>query len=580
MNLFLSPRTPDGWRKTLARALRKLGPTWSASPVRRTIQVLSLALYMVLFLYVAWPHVAVFNPAVLSSKEFLPAELYLLLDPLASLSAALAARTVGIALVWTAGVLAFNVLMPRGFCGYLCPLGTLVDFCDWLIFARIKRFQLERRGWWVHLRYFLLAAVAAAATVGVMFAGFFAAIPVLNRGLRLSAGALQLGFFKRWDALRPFEWTSYVALAMLVAVFALGLLAPRFWCRYVCPTGGLFSLASFARLTGRKVDDGCNDCRRCEEVCPFDAVKSDHATRAADCASCQTCGGACSAGATSFPWRWNGAGGTGAATETADAHEGEAPSPSPLADGGPRSVSRRTFLASGADGVVAAVAVRTGFAAGFRERSRLIRPPGSVPESEFLDLCVRCGECMKVCPGPVLHPAGIEHGLESLWTPHVVPTWAACRPDCNFCSQVCPTGAIRPISLEEKRATAIGLARINVRTCLAYTGVEDCRVCVHACLSAGYVAIARRLIRIEIDESRLPTGMFSREQIEAMSYIRLPMVNPHRCVGCGQCENHCHIVNHLNRKRDPLPGSAIVVEPLRDGERRPRRPHPARGGHA
>ncbi|MHC4198792.1 MAG: 4Fe-4S binding protein, partial [Planctomycetota bacterium] len=555
---FLSPRAPAGPRSTLARALRWLGPTWRASPLRRTIQVLSLALFMILFFYVAWPHVTMFDSSVLSSREFLPAELYLLLDPLASVSAAIAARTVGIALAWTAGVLALNVLMPRGFCGYLCPLGTLIDLFDWLIFGRIRRFRLERRGWWVHLKYFLLAAVAAAAAGGVMLAGHFAAIPLLNRGLRLTAGALQLGLLKQWASLRPFEWTSYVALAMLLAVFALGLFAPRFWCRYVCPTGGLFSLGSFARLTGRKVSDECNDCGRCERACPFDAVKSDHTTRVAECASCQTCGGVCGASATSFPWRWNEAGGKGAAADAADVPDAEAPSPLP--GDVPQSVSRRVFLASGAGGLAAAVAVRTGLADGFRKRRALIRPPGSVPEEKFLDLCVRCGECMKVCPGPVLHPAGIRHGVESLWTPHAVPTWAGCHQDCNFCSQVCPTGAIRPLTLEEKRNTVIGRARINEKTCLAYTGVEECRVCVDACISAGYLAIVRQVIKIEIDESELPEGVFSDMEIEAMSHIKAPVVNARRCVGCGQCENRCHVVNHLNRKQDPLAASAIVVE--------------------
>src|SRR6185503_20601040 len=82
---------------------------------------------------------------------------------------------------------------------------------------------------------------------------------------------------------------------------------------------------------------------------------------------------------------------------------------------------------------------------------RPIRPPGSVPEQEFLEMCIRCGECFKACPNNVLQPLAFQQGLEGLWTPAVAADFAGCESSCNACTQVCPTGAIRSLTLEDKR---------------------------------------------------------------------------------------------------------------------------------
>ncbi len=130
-----------------------------------------------------------------------------------------------------------------------------------------------------------------------------------------------------------------------------------------------------------------------------------------------------------------------------------------------------------------------------------VRPPGSVPEESFLQLCIRCGECFKACPNNVLHPLGFQQGLEGLWTPQVVADWAGCESSCNACGQVCPTGAIRALPLEEKRVARMGLAIVDPRTCLPYAGREACQLCVDECHSAGYHAIEfiYACIRIELD---------------------------------------------------------------------------------
>jgi len=172
---------------------------------------------------------------------------------------------------------------------------------------------------------------------------------------------------------------------------------------------------------------------------------------------------------------------------------------------------------------------------------------------------------MKVCPGPVLHPAGLADGFEAVWTPVAVPTWAGCHQDCNFCTQVCPTGAIRPLTVEEKRRTVMGLAAIDTNTCLGYAGIEECRVCYETCQRAGYGAIELRELELEIHLTEEERASMSFDYIERASHILAPVVDERSCVGCGQCENRCHTVNHLNRQEHRLASSVIVVTPEKVG---------------
>jgi NAD-dependent dihydropyrimidine dehydrogenase PreA subunit len=177
-----------------------------------------------------------------------------------------------------------------------------------------------------------------------------------------------------------------------------------------------------------------------------------------------------------------------------------------------------------------------------------IRPPGSVPEEMFLPLCIRCGQCIKVCPNNVLQPAGLEHGFNGLWTPQVVPDWSGCEPSCNNCGHVCPTGAIRALVLQEKRAARIGLAEVDRHICLPYVGRGECQLCVDECRLAGYDALEFLRVGGQVDEKGEP--------VEGSGYLA-PVVREERCVGCGLCQMRCRAINVKARKL--LEHSAIRV---------------------
>jgi ferredoxin len=122
----------------------------------------------------------------------------------------------------------------------------------------------------------------------------------------------------------------------------------------------------------------------------------------------------------------------------------------------------------------------------------LIRPPGALDEARFLARCIRCGQCMRICPGNIIQPALLEAGVQGLWTPAVNYRIgrSGCQPNCIACGQVCPTAAIRPLSLDEKQGQGdfaaqgpirMGTAFVDRGRCLPWAMDRPCLVCHELC---------------------------------------------------------------------------------------------------
>ena len=479
----------------------------------------------------------------LAEKETLPADTFLVIDPLVSLSTAIAARSWVWSLTCAAIILIVCVVIPRGFCGYLCPLGTLIDLFDWIVGRRVERFRVADDGWWVHIKYYVLAGTLVCAVMGVLVTGYVAAIPVITRGMLFLGDPLQSGMMRGWHQVPPLNAGHFFSIALFFGVLGLGLLKPRFWCKYVCPSGAVFSLGNLFRITERKVEHTCINCNKCVEICPFDAIKPDFTTRTTDCTLCQTCAGVCPTHAIKFVERWN----------TVELKvENDPPT-------GETALGRRGFMSLAAGTAAAVVGGTTlsivtktfGARLDHSPYGLFVRPPGSVPEPEFLQMCIRCGECFKACPYNVLQPMGFrQQGLEGLWTPYVVADHAGCAPSCNACGEVCPTGAIRALPLEEKRVVRMGLALVNEQTCLPFANREACQLCVDECAAAGYHAIEFTRVHTQVDDDGLP--------IEGSGYVA-PVVLADKCVGCGLCQMQCYQFNV--KQKELLDESAIIVEP-------------------
>ncbi len=163
----------------------------------------------------------------------------------------------------------------------------------------------------------------------------------------------------------------------------------------------------------------------------------------------------------------------------------------------------------------------------------LIRPPGSESEDAFLASCVRCGECMKVCPTNVLQPAMLEGGLAGLWSPVLKMRMGFCEYKCNMCGRACPTGAIRPLALEGKQTIRIGLAFIDRNACLPHAYAKRCQVCADHC------PLSEKAIWME----EIPVINARGNKV----FVKRPYVNADLCIGCGVCANKC-----------PVPGEGAI----------------------
>ncbi len=447
-------------------------------------------------------------------KTPVPVELFLRMDPLLLLAASLAARTAVAGLGAAFVVLGATALLGRFFCGWICPLGTTIELADDALYrGRKRRFENHARvARWLKYVNLLVIATAAAAGYGLAFL-----LDPIALFTRVSTYLLHpaMVFFANLglDAVRPVaEKThmlglyyaqlhqpllsagSLLAAALFVAILMLNRLQRRFWCRSLCPLGALLGLA--ARLTPfqRVVGNACDHDGMCRRTCETGAIDEDDLEYdPAECIACNRCVTNCHLGVVSFR-----------------------PISPFVRLARPLDLSRRRLLTGLAGGGFGALLFHVSPARSIFPDT-LLRPPGALPETDFRKLCIRCGQCVKACPTNTLQPDWFEAGLEGMWAPTHRMRLGPCDQGCNVCGRVCPTGAIRSLSLYEKRYAKIGTAVIDHSRCVAWTGDRLCLVCDEACpYNAVYF-------------------------VEDEGGKRRPHIDLARCNGCGQCETACPV---------------------------------------
>jgi MauM/NapG family ferredoxin protein len=432
-----------------------------------------------------------------------------------------------------------TLLFGRVWCGWFCPLGTLLEWVG----PRAPRPSTPPEGW-RRAKYLLLALLVAAALLGSQALLFLDPItllsrttatvlwPALSRGVAEAQSALYRYEFL-WPALdfldarvvRPLfkGMVSVFTLAVPIALFfagvvALNWVAERFWCRYLCPLGGLLGLVSRFSLVRREVGEGCALCARCDDDCPTGTIDPADGYRSdpAECIVCYDCIADCTREGVAFRWHLPGV----ARRLGTRARGALAWKPAPARDYDPR---RRQVLA-GLGAGVAVASLASVEAAQERTPAHLIRPPGA-RLTDFESLCVRCGECVRVCPTQGLQPSLFEGGVFNAMTPRLVPRLGYCSFSCAACGEVCPTGAVPRLPLEEKRRTVIGLARVDQSRCLPWAHDIPCIVCEEVC------PVQHKAIWLEEGEGTDVHG-------ESVTLLR-PRVVKELCTGCGLCEYHC-----------------------------------------
>ncbi|MFH1278082.1 MAG: 4Fe-4S dicluster domain-containing protein [Candidatus Eisenbacteria bacterium] len=498
--------------------------------LRRVVQGLVLVLFLALVLWTRGPEEG--EPSGLLSVFFD-------LDPLVLLGAWISARGVaGLSLLALVTV-AVTFLLGRVFCGWFCPFGTLHNMVSWMR-ARKDRRRLGSDAFsrWQRGKYYILFGLIALSLLGGHWIGVFdpfalfyrsvatGLLPAAQYAVEGSSTAVyeadpHIGAFHFTSITEPvyrffrdtvfvvkrtvFTGNTLLFLIFLAAVL-LNLRRTRFWCRYVCPLGAFLGLVARRSPLRLQAGEGeCGGCGLCSLSCPA-AAQPDKPGEwlPTECYGCWNCVAACRQDAIDFGFE----------------------SPFKRPEAGTIDLGRRAALASVAVGAGALLTFRLApEAQGKTYNPLLIRPPGSRPEPEFLDRCVRCGMCMKVCPTNALHPTGLQAGLEGIWTPVLVPRVGYCEFECNLCGLVCPTSAIEPLPLAEKKKVKMGLATFDITRCLPYAHEKDCIVCEEHC------PIPTKAIYFMETEVRLREG--------GTRVFKQPRVDAELCTGCGICENVC-----------------------------------------
>jgi polyferredoxin len=445
-----------------------------------------------------------------------PAPLFLQTDPFVAVINALATRALYRGLLWCLAILIPTLFLGRFFCGWICPLGTLHHAVSNLPSESkrgARRIASNRYRSWQALKYYLLFALLAAALLGSALGGLADPIALAVRSLALSVFPA-LGH----AGLKPPHFRQAFPLGVtLIALLALNLRVTRFWCRALCPLGALLGVVSRWSILGlEKRQESCGDCNRCLLHCqggddPIPGAR----WRKAECHLCMNCVVDCPESGLRFRFF--------PTVSSAGVREGP-------------DLKRRHALAGLAAGVAAVPLLRANTGLDAEPRARLIRPPAALDEKPFLARCIRCGECMKVCPNNALHPAFTEAGWEGIWSPVLAPRVGYCEPGCTLCGQVCPTGAIAAFTAADKgwapghaasSPIRLGTAFYDRGRCLPWSMATECIVCQEWC------PVSPKAVYLETAEAVDSAG--------ARKLVRQPYLDPLRCVGCGACEYACPV---------------------------------------
>lgn len=446
---------------------------------------------------------------------------------------ALLALNVGVVV----GLIVLTLLVGRVYCSVICPMGVFQDVVSWISGRRKKkrnRFSYSAEKKW--LRYGVLGLFIVALIAGV---GSFVALlapyssygriasnlfaPLYRWGNNLLA--VMVEHFDSYAFYHTDVWmkslpTFIIAVITFIIIAMLAWRNGRTYCNTICPVGtvlGFFSRFSLFRPVINT--EKCKNCSLCARRCKAACIDfKNHRIDYSRCVACMDCIDNCKHGALHLEYRWKKADKSMVANEKVDTAR--------------RSMLTATALFAASSVVKAQEKKVDGGLAVIEdkqvpERATPIVPPGAWSARHFAQHCTACQLCVSACPNDVLRPST---GLEKLMQPEMSYERGYCRPECNRCSEVCPAGAIKPITIEDKSSTRIGHAVWIKKNCVALTDGVDCGNCARHCPSGAIL-----MVPSEADDPES---------------IKIPVVNTERCIGCGACENLC----------PARPFSAIYVE--------------------
>ena len=422
---------------------------------------------------------------------------------------------------------AITAFCGRIYCSWCCPLGLLqevVERLDRKLFP--SKVRTYRKGHNVFRAAFLVLIAVLLFSGIALPLGFvepyslFGKISstVIRQLLVWLNGATTRLPHTAIEATGAWSIALAVSGGALLGLIVLTIWKGRFFCNTICPAGTI--LAALAARSGRRLaidKDKCVKCRKCEKVCNANCINiaEGQTIDFTRCFMCMECATACPVDAIKLVRR-----------RKSDLTNADLP---------PAPERRKMLIAAGAAGIA-------GLAAGklllkkSPHRKTAILPPGAGSEEEFLARCTGCGLCVANCYGNCLQPATDEYGWRGFMLPVMKFSGShpgKCEYECSRCINRCPTGALKKMSLQEKKLCRIGMAEFFPQRCLAYMDGEPCGACAEHC----------------------PTGALKMVPGPQQG-ATIPKVTAELCIGCGNCQYAC-----------PVTPQAIVVNAVNKQEK-------------
>jgi len=438
-------------------------------------------------------------------------------------------------------VIILTLLFGRIYCSMFCPLGIFQDIIHFFskkLSKKKLRFKYARpkKG----LRYFFLALAVIPLFFGLItFLGLLD--PYSNFG-RIFAGLFKPVYFALHNLTGeilmkmhiysvPTGELIHASLESLIyPILILGLITwlsvkwGRLYCNTVCPVGTFLGFLSKCSLFKIKIDQTkCIKCAKCSAVCKSQCI--DLKTQKIDftrCVGCFDCIDKCKHNAIGF-------------------HLSQKKKKQPCVKINPEKMdipqnpktdlSKRKFFGESLLFLSALAGISAKSEQQLRQRNRErngrgngttriekqhpCSPPGSVSLKHFNDTCTACNLCVAACPGGILQPSFLQYGLEGFLQPYMNQEKGYCSYDCTKCSEICPCGAILPLSIEKKHITQIGIAHFVRHNCVVFREGTLCGACAEHCPTKALKMI--------------PYG----------KNLNIPQVDSELCIGCGACEHVC-----------------------------------------
>ncbi|MDR2887358.1 MAG: 4Fe-4S binding protein [Bacteroidales bacterium] len=462
-------------------------------------------------------------------------------------------------------ILVLTLLFGRVYCSYVCPLGIFQDIITWFsgktnrgVKKKCFRFATAQN----RLRYTVLAVVilslftGSIALLNVMepysnFGRFTSGIfrPVYVAGNNLLVKIFEsMGSYALYPVTiaRANPFTLIIPLVMLALVVWLSFSRGRLYCNTVCPVGAFLGLVSKASLFKVKIEQPkCNRCGSCMFACKAQCIDvKNQSVDFSRCVGCGNCMKVCDKNSIGYALCTSKKNNLTAETRTDSSRRRFIASSmlliSALSSFSVKSLaqSRSRIEAPGDKTPAPGSGIGTGNEA--VDKLYHVTPPGSISHDNFLNACTACHLCVSACPTDVLKPSFLEYGLFGIMQPFMDYRVSFCNFECVKCSEVCPSGAILPLTVEQKITTQTGKVRFVENNCIVYTDKTSCGSCSEHC----------------------PTQAVTMAPY--IGELTIPKINTDICVGCGACEYACPVTPYKAIIVDGNPVHAIAQKPVQE----------------